>query len=200
MKELLYKYIHEKHFQFLDENTLPNIGFLFSGYNIITGNPMDPDRFDPGFAEKIFKAEYKKGRRTDDRKYTIPDNADVIAKTACNDAVTVETIMTESEYQHDLSTKAAASVSGKVEVVEASFTASTEYTRISSQLKSNKKTVIKNEASCIVYGARVQTGTPPPVTDNFRAFVKKMAKNKNYADFFNTFGTHFVEFIDMGAR
>ena len=161
---------------------------------------MDPDQVDRGFVGKIFKAEYKKGRQTDDRRYTIPDNADIIAKTACSDAATVETIMTESEYQHDLSTKAAASVSGKVEVAEASFTASIEYERMSKQLKSNTKSIIKNEASCIVYGARVQTGTPPPVTDNFRASVKKMAKKKNYASFLDTYGTHFVEYIDMGAR
>ena len=162
---------------------------------------MDPDnQVDHGFAGKIFKAEYKNGRRTDDQRYTIPDNADIIAKTACSDAVTVETIMTESEYQHDLSTKAAVTVSGKVEVAEASFTASTEYTRMSKQLKSNTKSIIKNEASCIVYGASVQTGTPPPVTENFRASVKKMAKKKSYANFLDTFGTHFVEYIDMGAR
>ena len=161
---------------------------------------MDPDRFDPGFASAIFESEFNKDRRTADRSYKIPDNADVIAKTACSDSVTVETIMTESEYQQDLSMKASASVSGQVKVVEASFTASTEYTRMSKQLKSNTKSVIKNEASCVVYEARLQTGTSPPITENFREFIKKMASDENYPEFFDTFGTHFVEVVDMGAR
>ena len=161
---------------------------------------MDPDRFDPGFAAPIFKSEFSKDRRTADQNYKIPDNADVIAKTACSDSVTVETIMTESQYQQDLSTKASASASGQVKVVKASFTASVEYSRMSRQLKTNTKSVIKNEASCVVYEARIQTGTPPPVTDNFREFVKRMATEKNYPEFLNTFGTHFVEIVDMGAR
>ena len=130
----------------------------------------------------------------------MPDNADIIAKTACSDSVSVDTIMTESQYQNDLSLKASASVSGQVKVVKASFTASAEYTRMSKELKSNTKSVIKNEASCVVYEARIQTGTPPPVTDNFKGFVKKMATDENFGEFLDTFGTHFVEYVDMGAR
>ena len=161
---------------------------------------MDPDRFDPGFTAPIFKSEFEKGRTTADQSYKIPDNADVIAKSACSDSVTVETIMTESQYQQDLLTKASASASGQLKAVKASFTASAEYSRMSKQLKSNTKSVVKNEASCVVYEARIQTGTPPPVTDNFAAFVKKMATDKNFPEFFDTFGTHFVEYVDMGAR
>ena len=182
------------------KDMFPNIGFLFMGYNIIKGNPMNPEGTDPGFAAPIFKAEFKAGRRTADKFYQIPDNADFIAKTACSELVSVSTIMTESDYQLDLHTRAAASASLDLDVVKASFTASTEYTRMSKTLKSNTKTVIKNEASCVVYEGRIQTGTPPPVTDNFLAFVKRMAKEKNYAEFLNTFGTHFIDIINMGAR
>ena len=161
---------------------------------------MDPDRFDPGFASPIFKAEFEKGRTTADQSYKVPDNADIIAKSACSDSVTVETIMTETQYQQDLLAKASASASGQIKAVKASFTASTEYSRMSKQLKSNTNSIIKNEASCVVYEARIQTGTPPPVTDNFKEFVKRMAAEKNYPEFFDTFGTHFVEYVDMGAR
>ena len=196
---VIYKYVIAIHF-FAGDIIFPNIGYLFRGYNVISGNPMDPDGFDPGFEAPIFKAEYKKDRRTADQRYKVPDNADVIAKTACGDSVSVETFMTESEYQQDLSTKASALASRHLSVAEASFTASAEYTRMSKQLKSNAKSIIKNEASCVVYEARIQTGTPPPVTDNFREFVKHMAKEKNHPEFFDTFGTHFLEVVDMGAR
>ena len=191
---------HVNHIFVLGDTIFPNIGYLFKGYNIIAGNPMDPDGFDPGFTSPIFKSEFNKDRRTADQNYKIPDNADVIVKTACSDSLSVATIMTESQYQRDLSVKASASVSGQIKAVKASFTASTEYTRMSTQLKSNKKTVIKNEAECIVYEARIQTGTPPPVTDNFREFVRRMEREKNYPEFLDTFGTHFVENVNMGAR
>ena len=161
---------------------------------------MDPGRFDPGFASPIFKAEFNKGRKTADQSYLIPDNADIIVKTACSDSVSVETIMTESEYQQSLRAKASVSGSGQIKAVKASFTASTEYSRMSKELKSNTKSIIKNEVYCVVYEARIQTGSPPPVTDNFKEFVKRMASEKNYPEFLDTFGTHFVEYTDMGAR
>ena len=182
------------------DTILPNIGYLFKGYNVIQGNPLDPSGADPGFKAPIFKAEFAGDRRTADQNYKIPDNSDVIAKTACSMSASVNTIMTQSEYQQDLSLKASASVSGQIKVVKASFTASAEYTRMSKQLKSNTKSVIKNEASCVVYEARLQTGTPPPVTEDFLASVKQLADSREYERFLNTYGTHFVEFVDMGAR
>lgn len=184
----------------LGASILPNIGYLFRGYNIIAGNPMDPDRFDPGFKSPIFQVEYNQDRKSGDQRYRAPDHTSVDAKSACSDTAKVDTFMTESQYQQDLQTKASVSASGQIKAVKASFTASTEYSRMSKELKSNSKTVMKNEAACVVYEARIETGTPPKVTDNFRESVKKMAKDNNYVNFFNTFGTHFVEYIDMGAR
>ena len=161
---------------------------------------MDPEKFDPGFKAPIFKSEYTQDRKSGDQRYKAPDNSNIIRKMACSDSVTVDTIMTESQYQQDLLTKASVAASGSVKAVEASFTASAEYTRMSKELKSNTKSVMKNEASCVVYEARIETGTPPQVTDNFKALVSEISKKDNYGEFLNTFGTHFIEFIDMGAR
>ena len=161
---------------------------------------MDPEQFDPGFKSPIFKTEYSESRVTGDRMFNVPDNADLVAKTACSDSVTVDKIMTESQYQQDLLAKASVGASGNIKGVKASFTASAEYTRMSKELKSNTKSVIKNEASCVVYEARIQTGTPPEVTNNFREAVKTMARDDSFNDFLNTFGTHYVEYVDMGAR
>ena len=182
------------------DTILPNIGFLFKGYNVIQGNPLDPSGSDPGFKASIFKAEFNTDRRTADQNYKIPDFTDVITKRSCSMSASVNTIMTQSEYQQDLSLKASASVSGQVEVVEASFTASAEYTRISKELKSNAKTIIKNEATCLVYEARILTGTRPSVTEDFLASVRELAHDDAYERFLNTYGTHFVDVVNMGAR
>ncbi len=67
-------------------------------------------------------------------------------------------------------------------------------------LKSNTKSVIRTEAGCTVYEGSIQTGTPPKFTDNFLETVKNLQDQKNYGSFLDTFGTHFVEMMDMGAR
>ncbi|XP_065054736.1 perforin-like protein 1 [Rhopilema esculentum] len=183
------------------DKTMPNIGYLFKGYNVLEGNPMDPEKFDPGFRAKIFQASYQQDRLTDDRQFKIPDNVDLDEKEACSSSFSAESVMTESDYQKSLMAKAAVSGSGQVGVVEASFSASTEYTEMSKSLKSNTKSVIKTEATCIVYEARVQTGTPPEFTANFLETVKRLGQDpEGYGRFLDTFGTHFVETVDMGAR
>ena len=180
---------------------MSNIGYLFKGYNIIEGNPMDPKRFDPGFKAKIFEATYEKDRRTDDQQYKIPDNVDLDEKESCSSSFSAETVMTKSDYQRSLLAKASASGSGQIKVVKASFSASTEYSTTSKILQSNDRSIIKTEATCIVYEARVQTGTPPKFTPNFLETVKLLGRGQNdYGKFLDTFGTHFVESVDMGAR
>ncbi|XP_065055518.1 uncharacterized protein LOC135684006 isoform X2 [Rhopilema esculentum] len=183
------------------DQTMANIGYLFKGYSILEGNPMDPEKFDPGFKFKIFQATYEKNRRTDDQRYKIPDNIDLDEKEACSSTYSAETVMTESDYQRSLSAKASVSGSGQIKVVKASFSASAEYTRTTQLLKSNTKSVIKTEATCGVYEARIQTGTPPAFTANFLETVKRLGRDpEDYGRFLDSFGTHFIESVDMGAR
>ncbi len=101
----------------------------------------------------------------------------------------------EYEFRWNLSP-----VSGTFSIVEAAFTASTEYNKKSSLLKKNTKTIIRSEATCTIYEGRVQTGTPPKFTDNFLQSVKLLGEKPEYGRFLDTFGTHFVEAVDMGAR
>ena len=180
---------------------MTNIGYLFRGYNILQGNPVDPDKaFDPGFRAKIFKATYNGNRKTDDERYRIPDNVDITGKLSCSTSFSSETVMTMSEYQNSLLAKASVSGSAKIKVVDASFTASIEYNRMRKTIESNTKTVIKSEATCTVYEAIIQTGTPPELSENFIQVVQRASRTKNYGDLLDTFGTHFVESVDMGAR
>lgn len=180
---------------------MTNIGYLFKGYNMLEGNPTDPDRaFDPGFRTKIFEATYDKNRQTDDYRYKIPDNVDIVGKESCSAAFSAETVMTESDYQKSLLAKASVTGSGNINIVKASFTASAEYSKTSKRLKTNKKSIIKSEATCTVYEARIQTGTPPKLSENFIKSVKYWSETQDYGKLLDTFGTHFVEAVDMGAR
>ncbi len=128
-----------------------NIGYLLRGYGILEGNPLDPTRFDPGFKSKIFQATYEKNSMTSDGRFKIPDNVDIFSKVACSSSFSSETVSTEADYQRSLMAKASISVSGKIAIVDASFTGSSEYNSKSKLLRKNEKNVIRSEASCTVY-------------------------------------------------
>ncbi len=184
-----------------DAEVLPNIGYLFQAYNLIKGNPLDPRGFDPGFSSlKIFKATYDDEGKTSDGRYKIPDKIDAIASITCSVSATSETMSTELQYKDSLNVKAEASVSGGTAIWQASFSASTEYNRVSDTLKSNSKSVIKSEATCSTYEAAVHSNPAPKFTENFFNNVADLAKNRDYYTFLDRFGTHYVEKIRMGSR
>ena len=177
-----------------------NIGYLFKGYNILTGNPLSPKNFDPGFQAMIFEATYEEDRYTADRRYKIPDNVDVTSKQSCNSKYSSETVMTLSEYQKSLRAKVSVSGSAAIKIVDAAFSASIEYNRVKKTVESNTMSIIKSEAFCTVYEALMNTGTPPKLSGNFIASLKRVAGTKDYGRFLDAFGTHFVLSMNMGAR
>ena len=180
---------------------MPNIGYLFRGYNILKGNPIAPGKsFDPGFRQMIFEPTYDKDRYTADRRYKIPDNVDITKKKACKSEFSSETVMTLADYQKSLMAKATVEGSASFKVVDAAFSASTEYNRVRQTIESNTKSIIKSEACCTAYEGFMNTGTPPKLSENFIAFVKRLPESKEYGDFLNSFGTHFIDSVDMGAR
>eukprot|EP00112_Aurelia_sp_Birch-Aquarium-sp1_P022331 Seg626.10 transcript_id=Seg626.10/GoldUCD/mRNA.D3Y31 product="Vitelline membrane outer layer protein 1" protein_id=Seg626.10/GoldUCD/D3Y31 len=185
-----------------EATVLPNIGYLFQGYNIIRGNPLSPKGYDPGFTrDNIFQAEYTEKKKTYDGRYSIPDHTDGTKQISCTMTASAETLKTETQYKDTLAAKASASVKAGGGVWSASFAASTEYNRVSEQLKTNQKSVIKSESTCTVYGASLNTFPPPKFTENFFNNLKALGKeNPDYYNFLDTFGTHFVKGITMGSR
>ena len=181
---------------------MPNVGYLLQAYNIIKGNPLNPQGFDPGFSRlHIFAADYSEGKLTSDRRYKIPDNMDVTKEVSCTMKASAETLKTQKQYKDALNVKASTSVSGGTAVWQASFSASTEYNRVSNQLKTNDNSVIKSESTCTVYGAAVHDNPPPKFTKNFFNNVKDLQNDDpDYAGFLDKFGTHFIEKITMGSR
>ena len=180
---------------------MPNIGYLFRGYNILKGNPLSTGSiYDPGFQQFIFKPTYKTDAHTADRRYKVPDNVDVVLTESCNYGFSSETLMTMSDYKQSLMAKASVQGSAAVDLLEGSFSMSIEYDRVRQTVESSSMTIVKSEASCKVYDALVQSGTPPELSDNFIAYVKRLLKTRDYGRFLGAFGTHFVTEVQMGAR
>ena len=148
----------------------------------------------------IFNPTYKKERQTADRRYKIPDYVDITRKQACRSEFSSDTVMTMSDYQKSLLAKASVEGSGSYKIVEASFSASTEYSRVQKTVESNTKSIIKSEAYCTVYEGMLHTGKPPELSENFIGYVTDLLASKDYGNFLDTFGTHFIEAVDMGAR
>ena len=58
--------------------TMPNIGFLLSGYDVMFGNPLPTLAWgvltsDPGFRLPIFSSDFSKGQMTQDIQYVVPN-------------------------------------------------------------------------------------------------------------------------------
>ena len=53
------------------------------------------------------------------------------------------------------------------------------------------------------YTSRINPGVPPPLAKGFLTYIKELEKDaskEKYYDFFESFGTHFVNTIDFSAR
>ena len=81
-----------------------------------------------------------------------------------------------------MESKTSLSGSGSYGLFKGSFSASAEYKRMSSTLKSNDKSVITSEATCTVYEARLHLGTPPEFSENFLESLKLAAETKTMED------------------
>ena len=58
--------------------------YIGAGYDILQGNPEAEDRFDPGFKHPVFQLSYNQGKKTNDRKYEVPDRTYARDSRSCN--------------------------------------------------------------------------------------------------------------------
>ena len=85
------------------------------------------------------------------------------------------------------------------------FSASVEYKHVAQSTNKKDHFFTHSEASCCVYSAAVLEHDPPDFTVNFKKALDELPPNdyeknkKAYFDFISTFGTHWIEFEDMGA-
>ena len=173
---------------------MPNIEYLFRGYNILTGNPLSIGyTYDPGFRELIFE-------HTSDKGSKIPRNVDVVRTESCIYNGNSKALMTMTDYKKELTSKVAVEGGGSFALFQAAFSLSTEYRQMRQEIEKKGNTIIRSEAKCQVYDALIQSGSPPKLSSNFVRYVKTLLETEDYQGFINAFGTHFVTQVEMGVR
>jgi hypothetical protein len=182
--------------------TMPNIGYLLAGYDIMYGNPMPTDGqalVDPGFRQPVFAADYTDSPLTPDQRYLIPKGT---TATDCSGSCSLHfqstEIMGTHSYQSSLEVKAEVSAGGW----DAKFSASTDYKHVEQSSSTEKSVFTESEATCCAYSTEILTYTPPKFHANFLAAVATLGDEYDeatYAKFINTFGTHFVSRVTMGG-
>ena len=188
--------------------TMPNVGFLLSGYDILFGNPLPTSASgvltsDPGFRSPVFVADYSEAQTTQDRRYLVPGGLAVRSCTGtCSLSFTSNIIESALQYQERLGVKAKVSASRKGLLVKARFSASVDYQRVESGTSSNGETVSQSEASCCAYFGELSAFDMPRFHPTFLAGLESLTDEydeKVYQTFIDAFGTHYVQKGFMGA-
>ena len=179
----------------------PNIGYLGSTYNIFKGNPYSTYGFDPGFTtHNIFQFTYLRRSTTENGRYSIPDNINVLEDAVCN--LIFNTDIIEDIGSYFKSFQYIVDVA-KYEEWGASFSASLNYKEIYSETSSlNLSTYVSSSAMCYSYSA--STALFDNLNPKFVSDVQNLpvvpTDLTDYIDFLQHWGTHVVSRIYMGGR
>jgi len=185
-----------------DAVTMPNIGYLFMGYDVMYGNPLQVSGLpvDPGFREPVLHASYSSGSTTADQRYLIPDGTSIID---CSGSCTFNfgsfRMSGAKSYQKSLERKVWGWASG---TWPASFSASVDYKKVARSTSNFSYLYTHSDASCCSYLARLLTFVPPKLSENFRAALGTLTEEYDkdiYLTVIRTFGTHYVSRALMGA-
>merc|ERR1719186_522471 len=188
-----------------EATVMPNIGYVFRGYDIMKGNPLPATGLpvDPGFREPIFKATYESGSKTPDRRYLQPDGTSVQDCTgACSLNFESKEMSGARSYQDSLSVKASVSVEGSDVVWSGKFSASTGYNKVEEGTSSESNLYTQSTASCCSYWAQILSFKRPPLSDNFKESLGSLPEDYDeeaYLRFIDAFGTHIISETQLGA-
>lgn len=176
-----------------------NIGYLLKGYDVFYGNPMPTGGTleDPGYRQMIFDAKYS-GRKTSDERYQVPDGVEIEKAESCSYTFGSSFITGQKSYSESLGIKA--SIQGSF--LFGSFSASTDYHHVERSTKQGSSLFTHAEATCLVYSGNVKKYDHPPFSKNFEEGLKSLPQQYNeskYSDFLDTFGTHYIKSVSMGA-
>jgi len=186
----------------------PNIGYLGMGYNLVLGDPSGSSETlqDPGWVIlPAIQLTYLLNKTTSDGRYQVPDQVVVIPALSCAFESSAETSTQLSDYQNTL--KVDVSVSGGYNggLVSAAFSASAGFQEASQEITNQNLVIIYTKSVCQTYEAKLLAFSPiPNVTENFRALVAQLPLDDDdpivYWEFIATFGTHYSQGINMGAK
>ena len=176
-----------------------NIDYSLLGYNALKGYPLE-DGMDPGFTAPIFAADYSGQHVSADCRYSLPQGIHAYPEVSCQTSFSSKEIKSQKQFSDAFST----SVQGGGGGWGVTFSASAGYKKASSSLATGESLLIMSTATCLYYKTRLMAHSPPPLHEEFKAFIADIidATDKEEAvhDFLDTYGTHFVTEIDYGAR
>jgi len=184
-----------------DAVTMPNIGYIFMGYDIMYGNPLQVSGLpvDPGFKEPVFLADYTKGSTTADKRYLEPDGTSIIdCSASCSFKFGSTEMSGQKSYQESIERKATLEVAG----YGAKFSASSDNKEVVESTSKYSYLYTHSDVSCCSYMAQVLSFDPPKLSDDFRAAVGSLTEEYDediYLRVIRYFGTHYVSEAQMGA-
>ena len=187
-----------------DAEMFPNVRFLGMGYNVIKGNP-DNSVIDPGFTTDVIDFSWEQGNTTSDERYEVPDYVQALQTKSCSFQSEVSTVTGAQSYQNSLSEDVS------VDSMDCSsygswsirFSFNTWYWEV------NQRTIYRYvyaiaRGKCIEYDLSVNyIRSPINVTADFAQAVNSLPLSPDptaYNGFINTYGTHVVSRVTMGAK
>ncbi|XP_078368560.1 uncharacterized protein LOC144652419 [Oculina patagonica] len=181
---------------------MPNIDYIFHGYNFLYGNPIvDPKQGrDPGVSRMpIFKATFDRGLTTSDQRYLIPDGMSFLKAVSCRVDFSSLEDRNEKSYIDSLANTVGAGVS----FLGFGFKASTTVQHKTEELRKVSYSYVNTEAVCSVYTGAVFMDMPPKPSDEFVSSLKKCEvepTDDNFRKLIDNYGTHFLTDVVMGSK
>jgi hypothetical protein len=182
--------------------TMKNVDYLASGYDVFKGNPQSsatPGR-DPGFRHMIFQFNYSSKLTTDDLRYIIPDRTAFRTNKGCLLDFKSTEVFGSQSYSNSLEVE----VDASVEYLGNKFSASSDYRRVQTGTSDQHSVFTTTSASCSVYDGFLNLYDMPDLHDDFVHSILELPDASYdavaYMKFLDTFGTHFVSDLTMGAK
>ncbi|XP_025102813.1 uncharacterized protein LOC112569286 isoform X1 [Pomacea canaliculata] len=174
---------------------LPGVDFALYGYNSLKGCPLAPGR-DPGFTLPIFSADYSAGHVITDNSYSVPRGVILAPDVSCVTSFTSEVIQTP----YDLTKFTSRTVQLDGGDWGPPFAANPVFQKILAELR--EKVLIVSSVTCSSYLVSLLHLEPPPFHSMFLKWVLRLNNTSDehlYLEFLDTYGTHFVSQVRLGA-
>ena len=192
----------------LSKPTLPNIGFLGRGYDLVKGNPQPAvsDGVDHGWVSQIMNLTYNDGDSTSDQRYSIPDGTEGESESGCDFTGKAYINHGQQSYSSYLSTSISYSESENAIIEKESFSASTTFATFSESTYSYGNIYVATQAVCPAYEASI-VPNELKVRSDFINEAQELPltfnpKNSNdpYYTFIRNYGTNYATSIYMGSK
>eukprot|EP01084_Bolivina_argentea_P310649 537583_1 len=189
---------------------LPNIGYLGSGYDLVTGNPKpsvySTNSADVGFKLRVANFSYSQQQTTVDGRYLIPDYTQVRAIPACSFNSNADTNTGETSYASTLSTSVSVSGSMNDIFTKVSFSASASYQTMKTNTYKYKNIFVSTTGFCAAYEAFLEP-LSFKVNNEFVKEVNYLPLKINqsnpydpYYTFIATYGTNYATELKFGSQ